>query len=89
MAYLLTMSPAAQELMSIVDGLPEEKAREVVNFARFLQHQSGDREWERILAERRAYPKLEQFAAEALREGNSEVLELGFSCTSRRAKLRA
>ena len=85
MAYLLTMSPAAQELMSIVDGLPEEKAREVVNFARFLQHQSGDREWERILAERRAYPKLEQFAAEALREGNSEVLELGFSCTSRRA----
>ena len=74
-AYVSSMSPAAQELMTIVDGLPEEKAREVVNFARFLQHQSGDREWERILAERRAYPKLEQFAAEALREGSAEVLD--------------
>jgi hypothetical protein len=34
------MSSVAQELMSIVDGLPEEKAREVVDFARFLQQQS-------------------------------------------------
>ena len=61
------MSPAAQELITIVDELPEENAREVVDFACFLQQQSGDREWERILAERRSYPKLEQFAADALR----------------------
>jgi hypothetical protein len=52
-------------------GLPEEKAREVVDFARFLQLQSGDREWERILAEKRTYPKLEKFAAESLREGKA------------------
>jgi hypothetical protein len=75
LAYVSVMSPAAQELMAIVDVLPEEKAREVVDFARFLQQQSGDREWERILAERRAYPKLEQFAADAIREGSSESLD--------------
>jgi hypothetical protein len=69
------MSSAVQELIGIVDGLPEEKAREVVDFARFLQQQSGDREWERILAERRAYPKLERFAADALREGAAGPLD--------------
>ena len=69
------MSSAVQELIAIVDGLPEEKAREVVDFARFLQQQSGDREWERILAERRPYPKLERFAADALREGTAEPLD--------------
>jgi hypothetical protein len=69
------MSSAAQELMAIVDGLPEDKAREVVDFARFLQQQAGDCEWERLLAERRPYPKLERFAAAALREGTAEPLD--------------
>jgi hypothetical protein len=69
------MSSAVQELIGIVDGLPEEKAREVVDFARFLQQQSGDGEWERIHAERRTYPKLERFAADALREGVAESLD--------------
>ncbi len=69
------MSSAAQELIGIVDGLPEEKAREVVDFARFLQQQIGDREWERIHAAPRTYPKLEQFAAAALREGAAEPLD--------------
>jgi len=35
------MSSAAQELIGIVDGLPEDKAREVVDFARFLQQQAA------------------------------------------------
>ena len=69
------MSSAAQELLGIVNGLPEDKAREVVDFARFLQQQSGDAEWERIIAARRTYPKLEQFAADALREGKAETLD--------------
>ena len=69
------MSATAQELISIVGGLPEDKAREVVDFARFLQQQSGDAEWERIIAARRSYPKLEQFAAMALREGSAEPLD--------------
>ena len=66
------MSSAAQELIGIVDELPADKAREVLDFARFLQQQSGDAEWERIIAARRTYPKLEQFAAAALREGTAE-----------------
>jgi hypothetical protein len=69
------MSAVAQELIEIVDGLPEDKAREVVNFARFLQQQAGDREWERIIAAKRSYPKLEKFAADALREGDAEPLD--------------
>ncbi len=69
------MSSTAQELLTIVDSLPAEKAREVVDFARFLQQQSGDAEWERIVAARRTYPKLEQFAAAVLREGNPEPLD--------------
>ena len=69
------MSLTAQELIGILDGLPEDKVREVMDFARFLQQQAGDREWERILAERRTYPKLEQFAAAALREGTAEPLD--------------
>ena len=69
------MSAVAQELIEIVDGLPEAKAREVVDFARFLQHQADDREWERIIAVERAYPKLEKFAAAALREGSAEPLD--------------
>lgn len=69
------MTAVAKELVEIVGGLPEDKAREVVDFARFLQQQAGDREWERILAEKRAYPKLEKFAADALREGTAESLD--------------
>ena len=69
------MSSATQELIAIVNGLPEDKAREVVDFARFLQQQSGDAEWERIIVARRAYPKLEQFATAALREGSAEPLD--------------
>lgn len=71
----MTMSVVSQELAVIVDALPEEKARQVVDFARFLQQQAGDHEWERILAERRTYPKLEKFAAAALREGAAEPLD--------------
>jgi hypothetical protein len=66
------MSSAVQELIEIVNGLTEDKAREVVDFARFLQQRSGDKEWESIIAEKRAYPKLERFAAESLREGTAE-----------------
>jgi hypothetical protein len=70
------MSSSAQDLLAIVETLPEEKARAVVDFARFLQQQSGDTEWERIINARRTYPKLEQFAAAALREGSAERLNL-------------
>jgi len=69
------MSVVSQELLEIVDGLPEDKARAVVDFARFLLQQAGDREWERIIGAKRAYPRLEKFAADALREGSAEPLD--------------
>ena len=68
------MNAAVQELIEIVDGLPEDKAREVVDFARFFQQQAGDREWERIIAAKH-YPKLEKFATNALREGRAEPFD--------------
>jgi hypothetical protein len=73
--YGRSMSSATQELVEIVNGLPEDRVREVVDFARFLQQQSGDREWERIIAEKRTYQKLENFAVESLREGRGEPLD--------------
>ena len=69
------MTAVAKELVEIVGGLSEDKAREVVDFARFLQQQAGDKEWERIMAAKSAYPKLEKFAADALREGTAEPLD--------------
>jgi hypothetical protein len=70
------MSVVAEELIEIVDGLSEEKAREVVDFARFLKQQSGDQEWERIIGDTRPRPKLNAFVADALREGKSEPLDI-------------
>jgi len=69
------MTAVAKELVEIVGDLPEDKARAVVDFARFLQQQPSDREWERILSEKRSYPKLEKFANEALGEGVAEPLD--------------
>ena len=69
------MTAAARELVELVGALPEDKARAVVDFARFLQHQADDTVWERIIAAKHSYPKLEKFAADALREGAAEPLE--------------
>jgi hypothetical protein len=69
------MTAVAKELVEIVGNLPEDKAREVVDFARFLQQQAGDREWERILDDERPRPKLDAFVADALREGPAEPLD--------------
>jgi hypothetical protein len=69
------MTAVAKELIEIVGGLPEDKARAVVDFARFLQQQAGDREWERIIADPHAHPKLDRFVAEALREEPAEPLD--------------
>jgi hypothetical protein len=69
------MTAVAKELVEIVGNLPEDKAREVVDFARFLQQQAGDRAWERIIADSRPRPKLDAFAADALREGPAEPLD--------------
>jgi len=69
------VTAASKTLVEIVEALPEEKAREVVDFARFLQYQSADSEWERILADSRSRPKLDAFVESALREGSAEPMD--------------
>ena len=71
------MAAMTNELAEIIRDLPEEKAREVVDFARFLQQQAGDIAWERIISDARPRPKLDAFVAEALREEPSEPLDPG------------
>ena len=69
------MAAMTHELAEILRELPEERAREVVDFARFLQQQAGDAAWERIIAETSLRPKFDTFVAEALREGSAEPLD--------------
>lgn len=69
------MTAVSKVLVEIVDALPDEKAREVVDFARFLQFQTGDAEWERILDVSRSRPKLDAFVESALREESAETLD--------------
>ncbi|MEO6181639.1 MAG: DUF2281 domain-containing protein [Verrucomicrobiota bacterium] len=69
------MSAVSQELIEIVDKLPEEKAKEVVNFARFLQQQASDMAWESIIGDKRFRPKLDAFVGDALREEPVEPLD--------------
>jgi hypothetical protein len=72
---MMPMTAVSKVLVEIVDALPEEKAREVVDFALYLQQQSGDMEWERILNDPRSRPKLDAFVETALQEGSAEPLD--------------
>lgn len=69
------MTAIAQELTEIVGTLPEEKAREVIDFARFLQQQAHDAAWENIISDSPPRPRLDAFVADALREGTDEPLD--------------
>ena len=69
------MAVITDELAEILRELPEERAQELVDFARFLQQQSGDAAWERIIAEASPRPRLDAFVAEVLREGSAEPLD--------------
>lgn len=69
------MTAVAKELARIIESLPDEKAREVVDFARFLQQQASDAAWERIIGDSQSRPKLDKFVADALREGPVEPLD--------------
>jgi hypothetical protein len=66
------MTMTAKELVEIVDELPEEKAREVVSFARFLRQQAGDLAWERVINDARSSQKPDGLAGDALRERRTD-----------------
>ena len=69
------MTAAAKELIELIGALPEEKAHEVVDFARFLCQQADDAAWELIVGDTRPRPKLDAFVADALHEGKPEPLD--------------
>ena len=71
------MTAVVKELAEIVDKLPEDKAREVVDFARFLTQREGDLQWERIINDTSSRPKLDAFVSDALRESKAEPLDTG------------
>ena len=68
------MSTLTQEIVDICESLPAEKVAAVARFARLLQ--DGDEAWERIIAEKDARPKLEEFMRRAFADGEDEPLDL-------------
>ena len=69
------MTAAAKELVKLIGALPEEKAHEVIDFARFLRQQVDDAMWEHAIGDARPRSKLDAFVASALREGKPEPLD--------------
>ena len=79
------MAAITDEVTRICQELPEEKANELVNFARFLRQQvhakagqsppNGDAAWERIISDPAPRPKLDAFVKQALEEGAAEPLD--------------
>ena len=69
------MSIATQEIIRVCEALPQEKQREVADFARFLLAQQGDEHWEESLASEDARPKLDAFLRESAAEGGEEPLD--------------
>ena len=69
------MSSETKELVEICERLAEKERVQLAEFARFLLEKHGDEAWERIIADDRPRPKLDQFVRESLAEG-SEPLDL-------------
>jgi hypothetical protein len=83
------MTSHLRELTSIAKDLPDDKAEELVDFARFLRQKvkatakskkkraskvDGDKEWERILNDPRPSPKFQKFLEKA-RTGKSSPMD--------------
>jgi hypothetical protein len=69
----------AEETAALLDQLPPDQARSVLEFARFLAEKHADAEWEKRLATAHTLPKFRAFVAEAERDiavGNSEPMDM-------------
>ncbi|MEA3209479.1 MAG: hypothetical protein QOE70_2536 [Chthoniobacter sp.] len=71
----LTMSAATEEIIRVCAALPQERQREVIDFARFLLAQQGDERWEALLASKDPHPRLDAFLRESAAEGGEEPLD--------------
>ena len=67
------MSVATQEIIRVCEALPQEKQREVADFARFLLAQQGDERWEELLAAPAPRPRLDAFLRESAAEGEEPM----------------
>ena len=70
------MSIATQEIIRVCEALPQEKQREVADFARFLLAQQGDERWKELLAGKETRPKFDVFLRESVAEGGEEPLDV-------------
>ena len=62
------MTKITEETAALLESLPEEKAREVLDFARYLADRAEEDAWEKSLSNPKAREKLQRFAEEALKE---------------------
>ena len=69
------MSGATAEIIEVCEALPVEKRLEVIDFARFLLLQQGDDQWEKIISEEKARPRLDEFLKSSADEAD-ELLDL-------------
>jgi hypothetical protein len=68
----------AKEAARLVDLLPQEKAKAVLDYAHYLVEKADEEEWERKWADPRYQPKLSGLMAEVEREiaaGQDEPLD--------------
>ena len=72
------MSTVAAETAAIVERLPEDKARELLDYAGFLAERADDEEWERITSDVVLRPKFIAFLQEVdagIAAGRTEELD--------------
>jgi hypothetical protein len=55
------MSGSTAEIIEVCEALPADKRLEVIDFARFLLVQQDDARWERLVAEEKSRPRLDEF----------------------------
>jgi hypothetical protein len=74
--YIAGVAQKTEELVAICEQLPPQKVEELVDFARFLQHQAaGDAQWESIINAPQPRPKLDAFVQQSLGEGEAMPLD--------------
>ena len=72
------MTKLAEEAARLVDSLPQDKARSLIEYARFLSEKADEEAWEQQLGDPRYAPGLATAVAEVdreIRSGQGEPLD--------------
>ncbi len=72
------MSGLAKEAAKIIDALPPEKAKAVVEFARYLAEKTDEEEWDRQFSDPKYRPRFRAFVSQAeadIAAGKAEPLD--------------